>query len=151
MLIYENKLTAQEFVYLTEAVGWGSPNLKQIEIALKNTIYSISAETDGKIIGMGRIIGDGARMFYIQDVIIHPDYQGMGIGTQIMEKLIAYIEKLPFSECNIMVGLMSAKGKECFYEKFGFRKRPNDFQGNGMMLSIGGGDSGMHFIPTAAL
>lgn len=136
MFIYENKLTAQEFVYLTEVVGWGSPNIKQIEIALKNTIYSISVEMNGKIIGMGRIIGDGARIFYIQDVFIHPDYQRIGIGTQIMEKLLNYIENLPFSSYNIMVGLMSAKGKERFYERFGFRKRPNDYQGNGMMLSI---------------
>lgn len=136
MFIYENKLTAQEFVYLTEVVGWGSPNIKQIEIALKNTIYSISVEMNGKIIGMGRIIGDGARIFYIQDVVIHPDYQRIGIGTQIMEKLLNYIENLPFSSHNIMIGLMSAKGKEGFYERFGFRKRPNDYQGNGMMLSI---------------
>ena len=64
LIIYENKLTAQEFVNLTEAVGWGCPNLKQIETALKNTIYSISVEIDGKIIGMGRIVGDGARIFY---------------------------------------------------------------------------------------
>lgn len=85
---------------------------------------------------MGRIIGDGARIFYIQDVVIHPDYQRIGIGTQIMEKLLNYIENLPFSSHNIMIGLMSAKGKEGFYERFGFRKRPNDYQGNGMMLSI---------------
>lgn len=67
---------------------------------------------DGKIIGMGRIIGDGARIFYIQDVVIHPNFQGKGIGTTIMEKLIAYIEK------------------------FGFQKRPNEFRGNGMIMNI---------------
>lgn len=27
-------------------------------------------------------------------------------------------------------------GSEGFYEKFGFQKRPNDFQGNGMILYI---------------
>lgn len=67
---------------------------------------------DGKIIGMGRIIGDGARIFYIQDVVIHSNFQGKGIGTTIMEKLIAYIEK------------------------FGSQKRPNEFRGNGMIMNI---------------
>ncbi len=136
MLIYENKLTAQEFVCLTESVGWGCPDLKQIEIALKNTIYSISVEMDGKIIGMGRIIGDGARIFYIQDLVIHPYYQNRGIGSKIMEYLLSYVDKLPLINCSIMVGLMSAKGKECFYERFGFKKRPNESQGNGMILNI---------------
>ena len=53
-----------------------------------------------------------------------------------MECLMAYIEKVAMSACNTMVGLMSAKGKERFYEKFGFQKRPNEFQGNGMILRI---------------
>lgn len=136
MVIYENKLTAKEFALLTESVGWGRPNLKQIEIALKNTIYTVSVKKDDKIIGMGRIIGDGARIFYIQDVVIHPHYQGIGFGTKIMEMLMAYINHLQLRDCSIMIGLMAAKGKEGFYERFGFQKRPNEYLGNGMMMYV---------------
>lgn len=136
MIIYENRLNAQEFCTLQESVGFGLPNLEQIEIALQNSIYSISVEVDNQIVGMGRIVGDGARIFYIQDVFINPKYQGQGIGTEIMKKLLSYIDNLPLKNCTIMVGLMSAKNKESFYEGFGFKKRPNEFQGNGMMLSI---------------
>lgn len=136
MIIYENKLNAQEFCTLQKSVGFGIPNLKQIEIALQNSIYTISVEVDNQIVGMGRIIGDGARIFYIQDVFINPNYQGQGIGTKIVKKLLSYIDNLPLKNCNIMVGLMSDKNKESFYERFGFKKRPNEFQGSGMMLSI---------------
>jgi len=34
---------------------------------------------------------------------------------------------------NAVVGLMSAKNREGFYEKFGFWKRPNEHFGHGMM------------------
>ena len=39
---------AYEFVTLTEAVGWGKPNVSQIEMALKNTIYLISVEIENR-------------------------------------------------------------------------------------------------------
>lgn len=136
MIIHENKLTANQFVELQEAVGFGRPNLKQIEIALENSFYSVSVEMDGKIIGMGRIVGDGARIFYLQDIFIHPKYQRRGIGTEIVKKLLVYIDNLQLEDCNIMVGLMAAKEKEAFYEKFGFKKRPNERQGSGMMMNI---------------
>ena len=136
MIIYENKLSVEEFCNLQEAVGFGRPNSKQIEISLKNSIYTVSVEVDKKIVGMGRLVGDGARIFYLQDIFINPEYQGNGIGTTVVKKLLYYIENLEIRDCSIMVGLMSAKGKEDFYKKFGFKSRPNNNQGSGMMMNI---------------
>lgn len=136
MVIYENKLSVEEFCNLQEAVGYGKPNEKQIEISLKNSIYILSVEADKKIVGMGRLVGDNARIFYLQDIFIHPDYQGRGIGTAIVIRLLSYIENIKLEDSNIMVGLMAAKGKEDFYKRFGFKIRPNDYQGSGMMLNI---------------
>lgn len=136
MKLYENKLTAKDFCDLQESVGFRRPNLSQIEICLKNSIYIVSAEVDGNVVGMGRLVGDCARIFYIQDVFINPDYQNQGIGTSIIKKLLAYIDNIDLADCNIMVGLMSAQGKETFYERFGFISRPNDFQGCGMMMNM---------------
>ena len=140
MIIHENILTAEQFCLLQESVGFGKPDLKQSEICLRNSLYSLSVEIDNKIVGMGRIVGDGARNFYIQDINIHPDYQGQGIGKAIIEKLLLYIksytDKLGLQNCRLQIGLMAAKGKESFYEPFGFIKRPNDSQGNGMTLII---------------
>lgn len=136
MNIYENRLNAEEFCNLQESVGFGRPNINQIEIALKNSIYTVSVEVNGEIVGMGRLVGDNARIFYIQDVFVNPDYQNQGIGTAIVNKLVAYIDGLKLSDCNIMIGLMSAKNKEQFYMRFGFKSRPNDYQGCGMMFNI---------------
>ena len=140
MTIHENKLTADDFIFLQKSVGFGCPNLTQTEICLKNSMYSISIEIDEKIIGMGRIVGDGARNFYLQDINVHPDYQGQGIGKIIVAKLLEYIknytDSINLKNCRLQIGLMAAKGKESFYELFGFIKRPNDSQGNGMSLII---------------
>jgi len=71
-------------------------------------------------------------VFYIQDVIVIPEYQNKGIGTQLMKKVMEYIEK--HANDNSVIGLMSAKGKEKFYEKFGFSIRPNENFGSGMTI-----------------
>lgn len=58
---------------------------------------------------MARIVGDHGLVFYIQDLIVNPEYQNKGIGTQLLEKVMKYIERN--ANYNSVIGLMSAKGK----------------------------------------
>ncbi len=136
MILHENQLTAEQFCFLQESVGFGRPNMEQIQLALKNSMYRVSVEMDGKIVGMGRIVGDGAKICYLQDIFIHPDYQKQGVGTMVVDKLIEYIYNLKMPNGRLTIGLMAAKGKEEFYKKFGFRIRPNDNEGCGMVLNV---------------
>lgn len=136
IVLLEDKLTSEDFCNLQESVGFGRPNLQQIEKAINNSIYCISANIEGEVVGMGRLVGDGARIFYLQDVFINPEYQGKGIGKLIVQKLLEYIKKNGMKDTKITVGLMAAKGKEEFYKKFGFRVRPNEKEGSGMMINI---------------
>lgn len=136
MIVHENELTVQQFCDLQESVGFGRSNEKQMEIALKNSLYTVSVEVDKNIVGMGRVVGDGVRVFYLQDIFINPEYQRQGIGTIIVNKLLEYINNIDVSDCDIMIGLMAAKGKEEFYKKFNFRVRANEREGSGMMLNI---------------
>ena len=39
---------------------------------------------------MGRLVGDGAVICYIQDLIVVPNIQAHGIGSMLIERLIAY-------------------------------------------------------------
>ena len=81
---------------------------------------------------MARIIGDDGLAFYIQDVIIKPEYQRQGIGTALMNKIMEYIRT--HARDNTVIGLMAAKGKEPFYERYGFTIRPNENLGSGMTM-----------------
>jgi len=126
--------TANEFNYLTEAVGWGRRENKIVEEALKNTIYSLCVYDGDNIIGYGRIIGDKTIFLYVHDIMVIPGYQGKKIGTTIMEKLLKQIDKYKKVNPNIRTYLGASKGKESFYEKFGFESRPNEELGAGMIL-----------------
>lgn len=136
IILLENKLTVEQFCNLEEAVGFGSPNIRQSEKAIENSIYSVSVNIEGEVVGMGRLVGDDARIFYIQDVCVKPEFQRKGIGKLIVEKLCDYIKNNSIPNSRVTVGLMAAKGKEGFYQKLGFRIRPNEKEGNGMMINI---------------
>jgi len=136
IVLLENKLTAEQFCNLEEAVGFGRPNIRQSEMAIENSIYSLSVNIEGEVVGMGRLVGDGARIFYIQDVCVKPEFQRKGIGKLIVEKLLDYIKDNSIPNSRVTVGLMAAKGKEEFYQRLGFRIRPNEKEGNGMMINI---------------
>jgi len=71
-------------------------------------------------------------------VIVAPDEQRQGIGTLLMDSIMAYIRAN--ASHNALVGLMSAKGKEFFYEKFGFTNRPTITLGSGMTIFWKGTD-----------
>lgn len=126
--------TVDEFNMLTEAVGWGKRDNKIVEEAFSNTLYSLCAYDGDKLIGYGRIIGDKTIFLYIHDVMVLPEYQGKGIGTGIMKALLEQIKEYKKVNPSIRTYLGASKGKESFYEKFGFVARPNEELGAGMVL-----------------
>ena len=134
ILIKENINNVEEFNYLYDAVGWGCYDKKISEKAMANTMYSVSVYEDNRIIGYGRIIGDGICFLYIHDVMVVPKYQNKKIGSQIMNKLIEKVNQVKLDNPYVRVYLGASKGKEKFYEKFGFITREDANLGSGMIL-----------------
>ena len=137
MVKYEGKVpTPNEYNYIADSVGWGATENKIIEIALKNSIYSICAYDGDKMIGYGRMIGDKTMFLYIQDIMVLPEYQSQKVGTHIIEKILNKVKELKKKNPNIRTYVGPSKGKEGFYEKFGFISREEAELGKGMILKI---------------
>jgi len=120
--LVDNSLTAEDFVRLKVETGFWERPIEQAEKALKNGLFNVTAICDGEVVGMGRLVGDGAMYWYLQEIIVLPEYQGKGIGKSIVNRLLEYIEQNTISGTNVSVGLTAATGKDAFYEKFGFSK-----------------------------
>lgn len=131
--IVENKLDVETYLDIRASVHWKVLRKEQAEKALNNSLYTVMAVENGKTIGMGRIVGDGAVICYIQDFVVRPEYQGTSIGRKMMERLIAHVEELRMDQSEMMLCLMCAKGREQFYAKFGFIGRPTENLGPGMI------------------
>ncbi len=132
--LIENDITVEEYLYLRKKVGWAELGYDQAGMALNNSIIIVKAlDRAGKLVGMGRMVGDGAVICYIQDLIVIPCAQGKGIGSMIIKRLKEYALSIKQENTTMMLCLMCAKGREAFYEKHDFIPRPNDKLGPGMI------------------
>lgn len=126
--IENNIPTLEEYKYLCKSVGWTNyMNFEVVETSLRNSIHCITVKDKEQIVGMGRIVGDGAIYFYIQDIVVHPDYQKNGIGNEIMKILVKYLNT--HAPEKAFVGLFASQGKGTFYEKYDFKDFSPDMTG----------------------
>ncbi len=131
--IRENVITVSEYLDIRNQVNWKELLPNQAEKALANSLYTVGAYEDDQLIGMGRIVGDGAVICYVQDLIVIPKYQHRQVGSLLLSTLIEYVEQLRMEHSEMMLCLMCAKGREPFYMKHGFVARPNEALGPGMI------------------
>lgn len=134
--LISNHMGVDTYLELREAVGFKRLSRTQAKKALDHSLYIVCAYMDAKIVGMGRLVGDGAVICYIQDLMIHPDFQHFGIGSALIEDLIGYVERLCEEGTEIMLDLMCAVGREPFYQKHGFISRPTHQLGPGMIRYV---------------
>lgn len=131
--LVENKLDTDTYLKLRDAVSWKKLSRQQAKKALQNSLYIVVAYVDGTPVGMGRIVGDGAVICYVQDLIVIPDMQGKGIGGILIEYLKKVVQGFGCDNTTMMFALMCAKGREKFYEKHEFLARPTTDLGPGMI------------------
>ncbi len=123
-IIFEEKLPdCEKYWNLFLTTGWNKEynfTIHELDPAIQNSWYAISIYHAENLIGFGRIISDGVHHALIVDLIIHPDYQGKGIGSKLLDILVRKCK-----ENNIRdIQLFAAKDKFEFYERYGFEKRP---------------------------
>ena len=90
---------------------------KEVE-ALECGINVTARLPDDTLIGFLRVVSDREYIHYIVDVMVSPDLQNYGVGTQLMNLTIGSLKKNGF----IKIVLTSIPGKEDFYRKFGFEE-----------------------------
>lgn len=131
--LIENDLYVDTYLKIREKVNWKRLTREQAKRALDNSLFTVVAIENDNVLGMGRIVGDGAVICYVQDLIIVPEAQGRGVGKMIMERLIEYVRGIQLEDTEMMFDLMCAKGREPFYENLGFIARPTEELGPGMI------------------
>jgi GNAT superfamily N-acetyltransferase len=117
-----------QFWHLFQTTGWNKKyGLSQNELvyALRSSWYVLAAYVGDRLVGFGRLLGDGVLHAMVYELIVLPEYQGQGIGGKILEKLVARCKESGVRD----IQLFCAAGKRAFYEKRGFVARPDDAPG----------------------
>lgn len=128
-IILEENITPEEFLEIIGSVGFKTYSKEQVEKALNNTMYMVKAIVDNKVVGIGRIVGDQSILCCLTDICVRPEYQGRGIGLKMVNKLKNMVEDGVKEGEKMQIELTPTKGKELFYQKAGFKYKPEVITG----------------------
>jgi GNAT superfamily N-acetyltransferase len=125
------RIEAADYLRLRQAVGWRSAELVDaaVQSALDRT-WNVVAREGGAVVGVGRLLEDGAFYATIWDVIVVPEAQRRGIGTAILERL------LEEASARSIVALVASPAGKPLYERYGFTS--DDGRGVAMLMRPNG-------------
>lgn len=115
----------QEFMHIREELGLPAISFPVAARALRDDLFNVIVLLDGETpVACGRVIGDGALTFFVQDVLVVPQMQRRGIGSKVVEIMLGQLATM--AAPGAFVGLIAAPGTDAFFARHGFAARPAD-------------------------
>ena len=112
---YNEAVSAKDLSDLRESVGWNRME-DEYSNPLMISFYHIAVYEDDKMVGYIDSVSNGVTDAYIQDLMVHPDYQGKGLGTELMNQMIAYLKENRI----YIISVVFEESLKPFYDRFGF-------------------------------
>mgnify|MGYP003414316353 FL=1 len=114
----EKQINQHDLKALYENVEWYAytKDLNQLQQALENSLYVLTAWEGEQLIGLIRVVGDGLTILYIQDILVLNSHQNQGIATELVKRIL-----YKYKDVRQKVLLTEeAPDVRHFYEKNGF-------------------------------
>lgn len=128
-LSINNEVNLYDLERLCDAVGWVRRQLKKVKIALENSFLIISIfcyiNNKKKLIGFARATSDNSFNATIWDVVIHPEFQGLGLGKVLMNQIVKQLRLYDISTITLFADPQVIK----FYRHLGFIIDPDGVKG----------------------
>jgi GNAT superfamily N-acetyltransferase len=105
----------------------GNKNLNRSQIALKNSLFTISLYDEKKLIGFGRVVGDGGITYVVSDIMVDKEYQRKGYAEQIMMAIDKYFDENTYDDSYIC--LIANQPADFLYHKHKFDYLPENKYG----------------------
>ena len=79
-----------EIWQLYTQVGWTAytENMTALERGYKNSLLVLAAYENEELLGIVRVVGDGATIILVQDILVYPQKQRQGIGTSLLKAVL---------------------------------------------------------------
>lgn len=118
--VIANTPSLEDYMRLRKVAGLSSFSREAAEKGLQNTWFAVVLVTEGRTIGMGRIVGDGGCFLQIVDIAVEPAYQGQGLGKHIVSALVEHLKA--HADPSAYVNLLADVPANHLYAKFGFKE-----------------------------
>lgn len=98
-------------------VGWTKQPTQEIfEKILKNSSVVVTAVESGQVIGFATALTDNAIAAYISLIEVLPEYQGKGVGSALIKRILERLGDL------YMIDTVCDENLVGFYDKFGMKR-----------------------------
>ena len=94
----------------------GTKSGEWLKTAYSNSMFKRFAFDGDQVVAAGRAVADGVDCAYLCDIVVHPAYQGTGLGKELIQSLV------DLSKGHRKIILYAVPGREPFYARFGFRR-----------------------------
>ncbi|CAI0972499.1 GNAT family N-acetyltransferase [Serratia quinivorans] len=101
---------------LLETAGLGQRDPQVLQRVYQHSQFCYWGYLDGRLIATAHAISDMTSVAYLADVALHPDFQGRGLGRQLMDRVMQDLAPLG------KVFIYSVPDKLEFYKKYHFRE-----------------------------
>lgn len=86
----DSDIPLSSLLELCAAVGWAAYTREErsgdLAKAIANSSYVVSAWDEEVLVGLARVLSDDVSIFYLQDILVHPNYQRRGIGARLINR-----------------------------------------------------------------
>lgn len=119
---YRLEMTAPpvaDYLRLRTEAGLSVRTAAQAEAALPGSWAACHVvSSDGEVVGMGRLLGDGGWYFHVVDMAVLPTHQRRGIGDAVLGALLARVREV--APPGAYVNLLADPPGRRLYERHGF-------------------------------
>jgi GNAT superfamily N-acetyltransferase len=122
VIVYTNEISVDDYTMLRNSAGWPEIPRDQAQAGLNGSAFIIAAKDGGKTIGMTRLISDGGYFYIVVDVVVLPEYQGRGLGREMMSRAVQHIKNSMQPGHKTYTLLSCRDERQGFYEKMGFQR-----------------------------
>ncbi len=118
VVVRADRPDGEELLDLYASVGWDAytRDPETLSAAIDGSSYVVTARADGVLVGLARVISDGASICYLQDVLVRPTHRRVGLGRRLV---LAALQ--PYAQVRQKVLLTDDEpGQRAFYESLGY-------------------------------
>jgi GNAT superfamily N-acetyltransferase len=121
-----------EYRHLRVAAGLSPRSAQAAALGLPNTLFAVTIRHQGKLIGMGRVVGDGGLSFQVVDIAVEPAFQGQSLGKAIVGRLVDYLHQT--ARPSASATLFADGEAHRLYAQFGFEPTAPDSIGMALVI-----------------
>ena len=130
----------EDYCRLRVSAGLSPKSAEAAAAGLPNTLFGVLILKDKKVVGMGRVVGDGGLFYQVVDIAVEPAHQRRGLGKAIVGRIVEHLNQS--APAGAHVSLIADGDARHLYAQFGFE--PTAPASIGMAFSVPAGGRRLH-------